>query len=70
MANLKIPNLCGASPEFNSIQNKFESLITSAVDGLDSSPSSLSSIIGTDITSLETELRSLVPELPALPNVN
>ena len=70
MADLKIPNLPGASPEFNAIQDKFESLITSAVDGLDSTASSLSSTIGTDITSLETELRALVPKLPALPNVN
>ena len=70
MAELKVPNLCGASPEFNAIQDKFESLITSAVDGLDSSASSLSSTMGTDITSLETELRVLVPTLPALPNVN
>ena len=70
MANLKIPNLCGASPEFNSIQSKFESLISNAVGGLDSSPSSLSSTIGTDITSLTTDLRVLVPAKPDLPNVN
>jgi hypothetical protein len=70
MANLKVPNLCGASPEFNAVQSKFESLISNALGGLDSSASSLSSTMGTDITSLETELRALVPALPALPNVN
>ena len=70
MANLKIPNLCGASPEFNAIQTKFESLISNAVGWLDSSASSLSSTMGTDITSLETELRTLVPILSVLPNVN
>ena len=70
MANLKVPNLCGASPEFNAVQSKFESLISNALGGLDSSASSLSSTMGTDITSLETELRALVPQLPALPNVN
>ena len=70
MANLKVPNLCGASPEFNSIQTEFEKLITSGLDGLESDASTLSSTMGTDITSLETELRALVPALPALPNVN
>ena len=70
MANIKVPNLCGANAEFNSVQSKFESLISNALGGLDSSASSLSSTMGTDITSLETELRALVPELPALPNVN
>ena len=34
MADFKVPNLCGASPEFNAIQTKFESMITSALDGL------------------------------------
>ena len=58
MANLKVPNLCGASSEFNSVQNKFESLISNALGGLDSSASSLSSTMGTDITSLETALRT------------
>ena len=24
MADFKVPNLCGASPEFNAIQNKFD----------------------------------------------
>ena len=70
MANLKVPNLCGASPEFNSIQTEFEKLITSGLDGLESDASTLSSTMGTDITSLETELRALVPAIPALPNVN
>jgi len=70
VANLKVPNLCGASPEFNSIQTEFEKLITSGLDGLESDASTLSSTMGTDITSLETELRALVPALPALPNVN
>ena len=41
MADFKVPNLCGASPEFNAIQTKFESMITSALDGLEVDASAL-----------------------------
>ena len=70
MAQTKIPNLCGASPEFNAIQTKFENLMSDAIDGLESNASALSSTIDTAFTSLTTELRALIPEIPSLPDVN
>ena len=70
MANLKIPNLCGTSLEFNSIQTSFENLITSALDGLEVDASTLSSTTLSDFNSLELEHRNLIPKIPALPNLN
>ena len=70
MANLKIPNLCGTSLEFNSIQTSFENLITSAIDGLEVDASALSSTALSDFNSLELEHRNLIPKMPALPNLN
>ena len=70
MAQTKIPNLCGASAEFNAIQTKFENLMSDAIDGLESNASALSSTIDTAFTSLTTELRALIPEIPSLPDVN
>ena len=70
MADLKVPNLCGASPEFNSIQSKFESLLSDAVSCLESTASSLSSTLDSAVTSLTTDLRDLIPEVPSLPDVN
>ena len=70
MAELKVPNLCGASLEFNAIQTKFESMMTSATDGLEVDASALKATLDTDVTSLVSDLRSLIPELPALPDTN
>ena len=70
MANLKVPNLCGANAEFNAVQSKFESLRSDAVAGLESEASSLASTLDLSVTSLTTDLRDLIPEVPSLPDVN
>jgi len=70
MADFKVANLCGASPEFNAIQTKFESMMTSATDGLEVDASALKATLDTDVTSLVADLKAMIPALPALPNVN
>ena len=70
MADFKIPNLCGASPEFNAIQSKFETMMNSAIDGLEVDASTLKTTLDTDVTSLVSDIKAMVPELPALPNIN
>ena len=70
MANRKVPNLCGANAEFNAVQGKFESLLSDAVDGLESAASSLASTLDSAATSLTTDLRGLMPEVPSLPDVS
>ena len=70
MADFKVPNLCGASPEFNAIQTKFESMMTSAIEGLEVDASALKTTLDTDVTALVADLKAMIPELPALPNVN
>jgi len=70
MADYKIPNLCGASVKFNGIQNKLDTMISNAIDGLEVDASALKATMDTDVTSLVSDLKSLIPELPALPDVN
>ena len=70
MADFKIPNLCGASPKFNAIQTKFESMMTSATDGLEVDASTLKNTLDTDVTALVADLKAMIPELPALPDIN
>ena len=70
MADFKVPNLCGASPEFNAIQNKFESMITNAVGGLELDAGALTITLGGDVNALVVDLKVMIPELPALPDVN
>ena len=70
MADFKVPNLCGASPEFNAIQTKFESMITSALDGLEGEASTLKSTLDTNVNALVRDLKAMIPELPELPDIN
>ena len=70
MADFKVPNLCGASPEFNAIQTKFESMITSALDGLEVDASAIKATLDTDVTALVGDIKAMIPELPSLPDVN
>ena len=70
MANLKVPNLCGASPEFNAIQLEFENLIDDAVNKLEAEASAAVATATTIFNSLDTELKNLVPEIPELPDIN
>ena len=70
MADFKVPNLCGASPEFNAIQTKFESMITSALDGLESEASALKATLDSEVNALVGDLKAMIPELPALPDIN
>ena len=70
MADFKVPNLCGASPEFNAIQTKFESMITSALDGLEGEASTLKTTLDTNVNGLVRDLKAMIPELPALPDIN
>ena len=57
MAELKVPNLCGAVAEFNAIQDKFESLISDALDSLESEASALASSATSALNALESDLR-------------
>ena len=70
MANFKVPNLCGASPEFNSILSKFEITMDSALDGLEDKASELKSKLNTDVTALVGDIKLMIPELPKLPDIN
>ena len=70
MAEIKIPNLCGSSPEFNSIQDKFEKLIDEAIDNLEAEASAAASAASSAFTDLESELRALVSLAPTLPQIN
>ena len=70
MADFKIPNLCGASPEFNSILSKFETTMNSAISGLEVDASALKATLDTDVTALVSDVKAMIPELPKLPEVN
>ena len=70
MANFTTPNLAGASEAFNGFAKKLDAVKDSMLAGLEVDASTLASTLSTDLTSLTTELRDFMPELPALPDIN
>ena len=72
MADYKIPNLCGASDPFNAMQSKFDDMINTASSpaGLIADAAALATSLTPNVTSLLEEVESMLPELPALPDVN
>ena len=72
MADYKIPNLCGASAPFNAMQSKFDDMINTAASpaGLIADAKALAASLEPDVTSLLDEVKNILPELPALPEVN
>ena len=72
MADYKIPNLCGASVPFNAMQSKFDDMINTAASpaGLIADAKALAASLEPDVTALLDEVKNILPELPALPDVN
>ena len=72
MADYKIPNLCGASVQFNALQSKFDDMINTAASpaGLIADAKALAASLEPNVTSLLDEVKGLQPELPSLPDVN
>ncbi len=72
MADYKIPNLCGASDPFNALQSKFDDMINTASSpaGLIADAAALAASLEPNVTSLLEEVESMLPKLPALPEVN
>ena len=70
MADYTTPNLAGASEAFNGFAKKLDGAKDSMLAGLEVDASALASTMSADLTSLTTELRDFMPELPALPDIN
>ena len=70
MADFTTPNLAGASEAFNGFANKLDAVKDSMLAGLEVDASTLASTLSADLTSLTSELRDFMPELPALLDIN
>ena len=71
MADFKTPNLAGASAEFNLVSAKFKAVKTIASTGL-VLPALVQTILlkAAVVGDLTSSLKNLVPDIPALPNLN
>ena len=67
---MSIENLMGSNPQFNSVLSRLENLENDAVSNLEATASTAVAAAETQLSSLTTDLRSLVPEGFSVPNVN
>ena len=70
MADIFTANLAGANEKFNSLISKFDTIKSDLLGGLETEASTLASTLGGDLTSLTGDLRSIMPPIPALPDIN
>ena len=70
MADFKTADICGASPNLNSVLEKMDSLKNSLSSNLTVDPSALSSTLSTEVSALSSSLSSMIPELPSVPDVS
>ena len=70
MADIFTANLAGASGPFNDLVRRFTGIREVMEAGLESDPLTLASTLGGDFTSLTSALRSIMPSIPAVPNIN
>ena len=70
MVDFSIPNLCGASPDFNKLMSQFDSIKGEILSGLEFDAGTLAATLSTAFNQLETDLRAMIPQLPSLPSVN
>ena len=70
MADFKTADICGASPNLNSVLEKMDSLKSSLSSSLTVDPSALSSTLSTQVSSLSSSLSGMIPELPSAPDVS
>ena len=65
-----IPNMAGASKKFNEIKSKVNDTLNNVISNIDADASTAASTLTSNITDAESKIRSLVSEMPALPNIN
>ena len=70
MADIFTANLAGANEKFNSLVSKFDTIKSDLLGGLETEASTLASTLGGDFTAITGDLRSIMPSIPALPDIN
>ena len=70
MAGRFTANLAGANEKFNSLISKFDTIKSDLLGGLETEASTLASTLGADLTAITGDLRSIMPSIPALPDIN
>ena len=70
MADFLTPNLCGASEQFNKLSSQFAGIKDSLQGSLEGEIDALKGELTASLSVLEADIKGLIPELPAIPDVS
>tara|TARA_R100001377_G_scaffold61655_2_gene37614 strand:- start:1118 stop:1405 length:288 start_codon:yes stop_codon:yes gene_type:complete len=70
MVDFTTPNLLGASPEFNKLISQFDSIKESLKSQLEAEIDTVKSNVGSSLSVLDSDMKELIPELPATPDIS
>ena len=70
MVDFSVPNLCGASEQFNKLANQFSSIKDSLQGSLEGEIDALKGELTASLAVLEADIKGLIPELPEIPDVS
>ena len=70
MADRFTANLAGANEKFNSLISKLDTVKSDLLGGLEADASTLASTLSSDFTAITGDLRSIMPSIPTLPDIN
>ena len=69
MATLNIPNICGANANLGDVLNQVNSLKNSLKANLEAEASTMASALTSDLTTLNLNVKKLIPDIPNLPAI-
>ena len=70
MVDFSVPNLCGASEQFNKLANQFSSIKDSLQGSLEGEIDALKGELTASLSILEADIKGLIPELPSIPDIS
>ena len=70
MVDFSVPNLCGASEQFNKLASQFAGIKDSLQGSLEGEIDALKGELTASLSVLEADIKGLIPELPSIPDVS
>ena len=70
MVDFSVPNLCGASEQFNKLSSQFAGIKDSLQGSIEAEIDTVKSDVGSSLSVLDADMKGLIPELPSIPDVS
>ena len=70
MVDFSVPNLCGASEQFNKLSSQFAGIKDSLQGSIEGEIDALKGELTASLGVLEADIKGLIPELPSIPDIS